>query len=65
MNFNKNLFSKNADSNVKRLLSSHLDVLDGMKVAFKDGDKFGIIEHYEINGEPFYLYPVEKEWCAE
>lgn len=57
--FSKAMFSKNAPSNVKRVLSRHLDTIDGKKV-----DSEGKID-YEIDGEEFYLYPVSKDWCEE
>ncbi|MCF3942187.1 hypothetical protein [Oceanobacillus alkalisoli] len=69
MIFDKQQFKKNAPSNIKRSIpQSHLDVLDGMEVTFKDSDKFGWIEHYEVPPNErgitnFYLYPVDKEWC--
>ncbi|EHR0217885.1 hypothetical protein KS664_001451 [Clostridium perfringens] len=60
--FSKKLFRKNAPANIKRTLSTHLDVLDGMEVNFDKED--GEIFEYIVNGEAYYLYPVSKEWCV-
>lgn len=63
MRFSKDNFNKNAPKTIKKLLSGHIDVIDGMEVKF-DGE-FGEIEEYKVNGEEFYLYPVSKDWCKE
>ena len=58
--FSKELFRKNAPSNIKRTLAKHLDVLDGMEVNFDKED--GEIFEYIVNGQEYWLYPC-KEWC--
>ena len=63
MRFSKDKFNKNALKTTKKLLSKHLDVLDGMEVKFDEA--FGEIEKYTVNGEEFWLYPIHKEWCEE
>ncbi len=63
MRFSKDKFNKNASKTVKKLLSKHVDILDGMEVKFNG--EFGEIEQYVVDGEEFYLYPVCKEWCEE
>lgn len=62
--FDKELFRKNAPKNIIRLLSTHVDVIDGKEVAFKQDSEFGTAE-YEFEGEERYLYPVKKEWCRK
>jgi hypothetical protein len=51
----------------KSIPESHLDALDGKEVIFKkiSGDRFGIVEEYEADGQEWYLYPVMPEWCEE
>ena len=56
--FNKEKFNKKADRGVKKILSKHLDYIDGLEVKFEDGEKWGIVER-----EQYCLYPVSKEWC--
>lgn len=63
MKFSKDKFNKNASKTVKKLLSKHIDALDGMEVKFNE--EFGEIEQYTVDGEEFYLYPVSREWCEE
>lgn len=63
--FNKAKFLKNAPKAVQKLLSEHLDILDGMEVDFKDSEQFGIIPQYFEDGQEYYLYPVYKGWCEE
>jgi len=62
--FDKNSFNKYASNSIKKLLSSHIDELDGKEVFFEEGSNFGEIQ-YEVNGECFILYPVLKEWCTK
>ena len=62
--FNKEKFNKNADISIKKRLSRHLDYIDGVEVKFEDGDKFGAIDNYVVDGEEYCLYPVLKEWCT-
>lgn len=65
--FNKEIFNKNADKYTKKIFSKHkdhLDCINGLEVNFKENDRFGTIEEYELNGEKYYLYPVYKEWCS-
>ena len=62
MKFSKDNFNKNAPRAIKKLISNHLDVLDGMEVVFNG--KFGEID-YTVDGKEFCLYPVCKSWCEE
>lgn len=61
MKFSKDKFKKNAPSYVKRLLSEHLDVIDGVEV-FPD-EKGHLQTVYEFEGQEYYLYPIYEEWC--
>lgn len=63
MRFSKDKFNKNASKTVKKILSGHIDAIDGMEVKFNG--ELGEIEEYTVNGEKFYLYPVYKDWCKE
>ncbi|WP_346216456.1 hypothetical protein NSQ14_12805 [Caldifermentibacillus hisashii] len=63
MTFDKHMFKKHAPLDIKKLLSSHVDNLDGKEVVFNK-EKFGIITEYEVDGQLFYLYPVSKDWCT-
>lgn len=63
MTFDKNLFREHAPLDIKKLLSSHVDNLDGKEVVFNK-EKFGLIPEYEVDGQLFYLYPVSKDWCT-
>ncbi|MCB5934477.1 hypothetical protein LI012_06370 [Caldibacillus thermoamylovorans] len=62
MVFDKHMFRENAPLEIKKLLSSHVNVLHGKEVVFKE--KFGLIPEYEVDGQLFYLYPVSKDWCT-
>lgn len=61
--FNKEKFNKKADRGVKKILSKHLDYIDGLEVKFEDGEKWGIVDGYVVEREQYCLYPVSKEWC--
>lgn len=63
MIFDKHMFKKHAPLELKKLLSSHVDILHGEEVKFNK-EKFGIITEYEVDGQRFYLYPVSKDWCT-
>jgi len=63
MVFDKNLFREHAPLDIKKILSSHIDILHGKEVVFNK-EKFGIITEYEVDGQLFYLYPVSKDWCT-
>ena len=52
-----------ADRGVKKILSKHLDYIDGLEVKFEDGEKWGIVDGYVVEREQYCLYPVSKEWC--
>ncbi len=57
MKFSEDKFRRNADHAIrKRMPQSHLNVLDGMEV-----DMCEIT--YTVDGEEYYLYPVEPDWC--
>lgn len=59
MKFSAKKFSQNASAICKKLIpESHRRVLDGMEVIDGQID-------YEVDGEEYYLYPVELEWCEE
>ena len=64
MKFSKENFLKNAPALVKRQLKDHLDILDGMEVTFEFDDKWGLIPQYFVEGQEYYLYPVDKGWCV-
>lgn len=61
MRFSKKKFLENAPKGIRRKLKDHVDILDGMEVAF-DG-KWGLIPQYFVDGREYYLYPVDKSWC--
>ena len=62
MTFDKHMFREHASLEIKKQLSSHVDVLHGKEVVFKG--KFGLIPEYEVDGQLFHLYPVSKDWCT-
>lgn len=59
--FSKEQFMKNAPKNIRRILSPHINVLNGMEVKFNE--EFGEIEEYIVDGEKFSLYPIYEDWC--
>lgn len=63
MKFSKERFLQNAEPGIKRQLTDHLNVLDGMKVFFPGEYKYGFIKQYFANGQEYHLYPIYKEWC--
>jgi hypothetical protein len=68
MVFSKQKYKQSKYSKMgKPLPESHLDALDGKDVIFKkmSGDRLGIVEDYEADGQEWYLYPVMPEWCEE
>ncbi len=66
MIFSKEKFLKNAPKGIKRQLSTHLDAIDGAEVEFdKRYGNDGTIKQYFADGQPYYLYPVYKNWCVE
>lgn len=53
------------DPTTKGILSKqHIEVCDGLEVKFNEGNKFGEIPFYKLDGEEFYLYAIKKEWCS-
>ena len=64
MIFDKGIFKQNAPKSVQRLLTNHIDNIDGKEVTFEDNKNFGTVE-YEHEKHGFILYPVLKEWCRE
>lgn len=62
MKFSKDNFNKNATRAIKKMVSNHLDILNGMEVIFNE--EFGEIE-YTVGGEEFCLYPIYRNWCEE
>ena len=66
MKFSKEKFLKNAEREVKKRVSKHLDIIDGMEVKF-DGEN-GEIEYKvenEVENCTYVIYPVYKNWCEE
>lgn len=62
--FNTKQFRTCAPRNILKALSNHLESIEGKEVIFdKNGD--GWIEKYQLNGNDYYLYPVDKRWCVE
>jgi len=57
MRFSKEKFLKNAGKTKKDALRAHLDILDGKEVEHDS------MIRYNIDGEPWMLYPVEDAWC--
>ena len=37
-------------------------ILDGMEVVFNGED--GLVPLYFVDGQEYYLYPVDKSWCV-
>ncbi len=62
MKFSKEAFMKNASAAIKRQLKGHLDILDGIEVAFDGG--YGEIPQYTVDGQEYCLYPVDRGWCV-
>ena len=62
MRFSKDKFLKIAPAGIKRQLKNHLDILDGIEVIF-DGN-YGQIPQYFVDGNEYYLYPIERNWCV-
>ena len=61
--FSTKQFRRHADRTVRRVLpESHLEALDGRRVAM--GDKYGKIV-YSAEGQNWYIEPVPREWCKE
>lgn len=57
------MFRKNAPKHIQKILSKHIDVLNGKEVAFDE--QYGTSEPYVFEGQEFELYPVYKDWCRE
>lgn len=62
MKFSKRKFIENAPMGIKCQLKNHLDILDGIEVIF-DGN-YGQIPQYFVDGNEYYLYPIERNWCV-
>ena len=55
-----------APSDYRRVVGlKHINAVDGLPVKFEDGDKFGTIENYVVDGKQYDLYPVHRESCRE
>ena len=54
--------SSDLAAGIKRQLKGHADILDGMEVVF--GGEDGLIPLYFVDGQEYYLYPVDKSWCV-
>jgi hypothetical protein len=64
MIFSRTAFEATAPANIKKCLpESHREALDGKAVIF-DSLGFGTVD-YSADGEDFYLYPVDKDWCED
>ncbi|MBN1071164.1 hypothetical protein FDB30_03700 [Clostridium botulinum] len=61
MKFSKEKFLKNAEREIKKRLSKHLDIVNGMEVEFYG--EFEEIKEYTVDGQLFCLYPIYKTWC--
>lgn len=61
MKFDKYKFKKNAPLHVKKALSGHIDVIDGLEVFSCKNGYYEV--DYEVDEENYYLYPILKEWC--
>lgn len=61
MKFSKEKFRENAPVDARRHLKDHVDILDGMDVVFNG--EYGEIPQYFVDGQEYYLYPVDKSWC--
>lgn len=64
MIFDKEVFMKTAPKNVQRLLTNHIDNIDGKRVVFEGNEEYGTVE-YEHEKYGFILYPVYPDWCRE
>ena len=66
MKFSKDKFNKNASKTIKKLLSKHIDILDGIEVKFDE--EFGEIEKYTVNGVfviGFSYIKISETVCVE
>lgn len=63
--FSKKEFKKHAPKNIQRILSKHLDSLDGVEALPIENDPFLHIPRYCFDGKEYELYPVDKDWCAD
>ena len=61
--FSKRKFLDRAGPHIKRQIKDHLDIVDGMKVV-KEKNHY-MIPFYEVDGKPFYMYPISRNWCTE
>jgi hypothetical protein len=62
--FDKKLFKRHAPKNIQKILSHHVDLIDGREVSFEGEEGFGTVE-YEDEGQNYELYPVYPDWCRE
>ncbi len=57
--FSKEAFMKNASLSEKKTLTGHTDALDGKEVVNEQ------VESYWVDGQEYYLYPVDDKWTKE
>lgn len=62
--FDKKLFKRHAPKNIQKVLSHHVDLIDGKEVVFEGEEGFGTVE-YGDEGENLELYPIYPDWCRE
>jgi len=62
--FDKKLFKRHAPKKIQKVLSHHVDLIDGKEVSFEGEEGFGTVE-YEDEGEKLELYPIYSDWCRE
>ncbi len=64
--FDKKLFKRHAPKNIQKVLSHHVDLIDGKEVVFNlpNNNMYGTVE-YEDEGQDLELYPIHRDWCRE
>ena len=62
--FDKKLFKRHAPKKIQKVLSHHVDLIDGKEVSFEGEEGFGTVE-YEHEKYGFILYPIYPDWCRE
>lgn len=63
--FSKEEFKKHAPKNIQRILSKHLDSLDGVEAIPIINDNYLWIPSYYFENEERELYPVDEMWCID
>jgi len=62
--FDKKLFKRHAPKKIQKVLSHHVDLIDGKEVSFEGEEGFGTVK-YEHEKYGFILYPIYPDWCRE